>query len=402
LTAEFAPAAATESEMAAEFEYQEFIDGLGSGNVSCTIHRYPKFGNVLEWCEIVALEGAQLDAIRENHGPGKYKLTFRGPNGFMGAKNICIAVPYDKDGPVKPAAGGNNGNGDFMREQLIMQQNMMTALITGMRGPDMGAMMAGMAALMQAMRPADNGAKPVDPLAMFQSIITMYQGLKGKEDKSPLDQIRDVAGVIKEFSSEAKGAGIETGWDALAKVGTEAIDKLSPLLTGIVNAPRPAPAVVTPGRPVASTPAPQLQEVTTGGSDTSMKPPAAQPADDLQHWLSAQLAFLKTKAQAGKEPLFWVDYIFLNPEEPGCQAILYAIRQGATFENLLSFDAQIAQNPQLSTWFRTVYDAIKSELSADVDSGGEGGDSGDVASDGVAGSPGLPGAGSTAVGRPVS
>jgi hypothetical protein len=229
----------------------------------------------------------------------------------------------------------------------------------------------------------------------------MYQTLKPKEEKSELDRLRDTAAVIKEFAGDGKG-GIESGWEALAKVGEKAIDQLSPLLSGITGQKIPAAPVgpVLPVKPAAlSVVSPQ---VLPGASEIPIEQPAISPADDLQHWLGAQLKFFKTKAQAGKDPGFWIDYVFENAEEPGCQAILYAIRQGATFENLLSFDAEIAQNPQLTFWFRTVYDAVKSELSRDVDSGGESGDARHPASDGTTSPPGLPGTGSSPAGFTLS
>jgi hypothetical protein len=378
--------AASDSEITAEFEYQDYVSTLGDTNVTVTIHRFPKFGNVLEWCENASLDRAQLETIRENHGPGKYKLTFRGPTGFMGSKMICIAPEYDKNGTngTKPAANAGAGS-DFIREQLVMQQNLMMALMSSMKGPDIGAMMAGLAAMMTALKPAgDNGAKPVDPLAMFQAILGMYQNLKPKEEKSELDRLRDTAAVIKEFSGEGKAGGIESGWDALATVGKEAIDKLSPILTGVRP---PAPVTITPVKPpVAVLPAPQMN----AAPGVPGQQPAPNTGPNLQQWLIAQLAFFKTKAQAGKDPGFWIDYIFENAEEPGCQAVLYAIRQGATLENLLSFDPEIAQNPQLTLWFREVYLGIRSELPANVDSGREGGDAGDSQRDGAIGSPGLP------------
>lgn len=382
------PEVPTDSEVSAEIEYQDYVSSLDNGNVTVTIHRHPKLGNILEWCENASIERAGLETIRENHGPGKYKLSFRGPTGFMGSKNICIAPEYDKNGTngSKPQAGAN---GDFMREQMAMQQNMMLALVTSMKGPDMGALMAGLAAMMTALRPADT-TKPVDPLAMFNSILSTYQGLKPKEEKSELDRLRETAAVIKEFSGDGKAGGIETGWDALATVGKEAIEKFSPIVGGMMGVKPPAVATVMTPRAPAPLPVPQLRS-----ADVPVTP--VNPDDDLQKWLAAQIGFFKTKAQAGKDPGFWVDYIFENAEEPGCQAILYAVRQGATLENLLSFDPEIAQNPQLTLWFREVYTSVRSEVLRDMDSGGEGGDTGDVKPNGGIGAPGLPAPVSTTV-----
>lgn len=102
----------------------------------------------------------------------------------------------------------------------------------------------------------------------------------------------------------------------------------------------------------------------------------------MQKWIAAQLAFLKSKAQAKKDPEAWIDYILDNDEEPGCRAIITALSLGATFENLLAFDPEIAQNPELLAWFKTLYDGIASEIrnAGDVDSARAAGDSSNVVS----------------------
>jgi hypothetical protein len=109
-----------------------------------------------------------------------------------------------------------------------------------------------------------------------------------------------------------------------------------------------------------------------------------------------QISLFKEKAKAGKDPGFWIDYVFENAEEPGIQAITYAIReyhikQNIPFDNLLAFDPEIAENPQLLVWFREVFEGVKAGLlQGDVDSGGEGGDPRDVVSNAGSSSPGQP------------
>lgn len=370
----------SEAELSAEIEYQDFLSTLGDGNVAVTIHRFPKFGNVMEWCGNPPLQDATLEAIKENHGPGKYKLSFRGPTGFLGSKVVCIAGDF-KD--TKTTGGNSHLTAEtFMQQQLVMQQNLMAALMTGMKAPDVGGMMAGLAAVMTAMKPAENGTKPVDPLAMFQSILTMYQSLRPKEEKSELDRLRDTAAVIKEFSSDSKG--IDGPWDAVASVGKDVVEKLAPVLTGMAGAKMPAPnGSAAPGRPAgAAVTSGALPPSTADGVPAGT---ALNPDENLRQWIATQIAFLKQKALAGKDPGFWIDYIFENAEEPGCQAMLYAIRQGATFEHLLAFDAEIGQNPMLTSWFREVFNGVQSGLQADVDSRGESRDTGDTPPNGSAG-----------------
>jgi hypothetical protein len=374
-----------DAQIAADIEYQEFLATLGDGNVAVTIHRFPKFGNVMEWCDNTTLDQATLEAIRENHGPGKYKLSFRGPQHMLGTKNICIAAPFSKDG--RPAAGKSDAE-TFLQSQLAMQQNLLMSLMGSMKGPDLGGMMAGLAAMMTALKPpVGENAKPVDPVQMFQTIMQIYQGLN-KSDKSPLEQLRDTAAVLKEFSGDG-GGGEMSMWGAIASVGKDAVEKLAPAIASL-GGKNPAVATTQPVMTAARLPA-MLPASAEAGTDGAARPDPSQVSaeDNLRRWLTAQIAYFKEKAKAGKDPGFWIDYVFENSEEPGCQAILYAIRQGATFENLLAFDPEIGQNPQLTLWFTELYNGVKSGLSNDdLDSGREGGNGSDRSENGGIGAPG--------------
>lgn len=115
----------------------------------------------------------------------------------------------------------------------------------------------------------------------------------------------------------------------------------------------------------------------------------------MERWIKAMLAWLKTKARSGKDPEFWIDYIFENQEEPTCESILKAIEQGATFDMLLQFDPEIAENSQLKTWFQTLYDGLYTELHPAVDTAGSSGDTADAPGNASAGTDAL------ATGEPV-
>jgi hypothetical protein len=86
---------------------------------------------------------------------------------------------------------------------------------------------------------------------------------------------------------------------------------------------------------------------------------------------------LKSKALAGKDPEGWAEHVFDNPEEPGNAAILEAMRRGATFQHLLTFDPEIGKNPILAGWFQQFYEALSTELSENVDPPGPGRDAPD-------------------------
>ena len=389
---------------AQEFEIEQFFQEVAPSVSVIHFHRMYPDGRRPQ------IGKAMLDIIREDvyeyvrttyvpkYGGGKYMLIARGDGSrYLGSR--MIEVEGDEKPQSQPVANGNGFSGlpaDIPFHDKLLLYSMFKPQQSQL---DIGAMMAGIAAMMTAMRPPE-GAKPPDPIQMFTVMKDIFQGMKDKNEKSPLDQIRDVAGVIKEFSSDSKG--IDGPWDVVASVGKEAIDKLAPVLTGVMgvkptavspSAVQPRPAV-GPGSgalvPPGSSPVPSPEQ------------PAANPQDNLRAWLQSQVAFLKQKALAGKDPGFWVDYTFENAEEPGCQAMMYAIRQGATFDHLLAFDPEIGQNPTLNFWFREVYDGIRAGLQGDVDSAGPARDGSNDLRDGTTGQTGQPGTRNNGTGQSVS
>jgi hypothetical protein len=209
--------------------------------------------------------------------------------------------------------------------------------------------------------------------------------------------LREVAGVIREFSGDkdSAGAGVDSPWGVVAEIGKQVVAAVGPALSGMVpgSGRSSIPASVLPqqNKPMIPAAASTPNNGGPSNSSTSME-------ENLHRWLISQLAFLKVKALAGKDPGFWIDYVFENAEEPGCQALLYTLRRGATFENLLEFDPQIAENPQLTIWFREVFLGVEAGLLQDnVDSGGGSGDARHVAPNVSSGTPGSAGAGSPGV-----
>jgi hypothetical protein len=113
----------------------------------------------------------------------------------------------------------------------------------------------------------------------------------------------------------------------------------------------------------------------TAGVDTAAAPAAAiagQLPQNVSDWIRVGLAYLKEKARRFRDPGIYVDTILDNDDEPQWAAIVGAIREGATFENLLQFDPEIGQEGMRS-WFQRLYDGVHSELFQAVDSTRAGG-----------------------------
>jgi hypothetical protein len=393
-----------------ELDLDEFLTEIGPSTAVIHILRLKPDGSrpQLGKTTMEAIREDPYEYLRQTYGGGRFMLMFRGSDRRIhGAKTLEVeGAPL-----VQGAPAANNG---ATEEKLPFHDRLLlyNALRPQAPAVDMGAMLAGMAAMMTALRPAD--PKQTDPLEMFRSMMTMLESMKKKEEKDPLTQLREVAGVIKEFSGDG-GKEADSMWGAITSIGKDVIEKAAPILGQVATARVPAqpiaPAPVVartqkdlrlnpPMIPAGAVPGevPGLPAGTVvAGATSSVSPANAE--ENLRKWLGAQIALFKIKARAGKDPGFWIDYVFENDEEPGCQAVLYAIRQGATLENLMAFDAEIAQDVQLTAWFREVYNGVRAGLlQGSMDSGGQGGNPNDDSANAPARVAGPNGAGNPGTG----
>lgn len=338
-------------------EYSRFLEDLGDSQATVTIYRFPRTGTTLDWCENTTIDQAPLEIIKDKHGPGKYRLNFRGPSGYLGCKTVSIAAPY-----LEPSAAiRSNGNGN----QTGLDRELLTVLIANLRPQpqiDMGSLLQGLAAVQP---------KPVafDPATMLAAMVAAFTAMKPSDSPKDdmLEKLPKVLEIVRAFTPESKGE--ENLYTVAKDVGTKLIDAI---------------------RPRSVLPA-TIEQPTNPTPQQSIEDPEAM----FQKWLLAQLQFLKTKANAAKDPAFFADYILDNDEEPGNNAILTALERGASFENLCQFDLDIATNPLLNNWFRQLYENLSTKMStADdaekaLDTGRPGGNVPDPPAHAESGSPAL-------------
>jgi len=297
--------------------------------------------------------------LRDKFGNGKFILQFKDANRRI-VKNLTV----DVEGAAAIVPNGNgNPTGNTFLEQLLL-----TMIAAQRPAPplDMGALMTGLGAMIGALKPSAS-----DPAAMLAAMATTFQQLKPPEDN--VDKALSIISKAKDIAGDNGGGG--DSWPGLIKEGLSAV-------TQVISSRQN-------GNPAG----PLRGNLPPGAVATGMTMTAAYPAENppmarekssdeiLQEWLQAQIGFLKTKARAGKNPDFWAEYTLENPEEPGCAAILEALRRGATFQHLLTFDAEIGKDPMLAGWFQYFYEALQSDPDKDMDSPGPGGDAPNPGSD---------------------
>lgn len=397
-----------------EIEFDEFLEEVGPSTAVIHILRMKPDGSTPQ------IGKTTMDQIREDpweflrstYGGGKFRLLFRGGNReFRGSKVLEV------EGSAVPT-GQAGASGVLSHEKLL--DTMLLSMIQHFQpreipppppALDIGALFAGMASMMTVLKPAAPTEKPADPIQMFQTIMQMYQGMKDKNEKPPLEQLRDVASVIKEFSGD-KGGGEDSMWGAVASIGKDVVEKGSQILG---NMRQPAPAFHTTGNIAPFQPAkptaqfPTLPAALPTTTEIPNQPAPGETAaahsavtlSNTEKWIRVQIGSLKEKAKLNKNPEFWAEYILDNEEDYGPAALLYAVRQGATLETLIAFDPEIGSNPQLTWWFSEVFEGVKAGLNQPMDSGRQGGDEGDDLPNVPARQPGPNGSGGSSDSRPV-
>jgi len=349
-----------------EEDLYTFMEEVGTGISTVDIFRLNKDGSRPH------VDRVTLDALKDDVygylrtlGPAKYLLQFKSADRMIRkSKVIEVAGAVSPNGVVAQPAGAFDHVG-FLREQMAQQQTLLLALIGNMgkgsampdlsflagvlKAPDLTPITALMAAMIT--KKDDGGG-----LALAQTIVKMSRDLApegGRDNDSWLSVIKDVGGKV--------------------------VDNIG----GAFRQPGAPAALLPSGTPIppAAPARPAAQPVPVGGDPIVTR-------ENFAAYLGQALIYLKTKAAADKDVETIADYIVENSEEPQWTAVLGVIEQGATFENLLQFDPEIGQAPQLRAWFEKLYHELHDAIFNDVDRAGKGGNANNPGSNAGAGAPG--------------
>jgi hypothetical protein len=360
-------------ETAEEFELEKFLEEHGEGIARVTVLRVGAKG-ILEKVDTVGTDGLTPEMLRETYGaPATYVLRFKGADGryraqariVLGALKVGEAAAVTGSG----VSGSSNATVDLLKIQIDMM-NQRSAEQAQM----INTLLAGIVNRPAATAPAG------DPATMLTALVTAFSTLQSAVVKTapedPIEKFKSMFTLVKELLPGGPAADVPTEdnpWSVVKEIGARAVDMARPFIE------RAAAGAIIP------------QTTNQPGTPTHAALPAATGEATVKtplQWVKEGLDYLKEKAKANKDPEMFIEYILENGEEMRFAAIIGAVKQGVTFEQLLQFDAEIAQNPTLTEWFKDVFDGIFAELfpdgNAKVDSGGKGGNTGDVASDGVA------------------
>ena len=344
-----------------EWELVDFIEEIGPTIARVFIWRIPKHGDheYIDKVDVSMLKEGAEDYLRDTYGaPCKYFLRFKGSDGrWKFSKTINIGV-VDRDAFLNPASNGHTGshaNGQTSNREIELQKEL--AIMQQRTHETTLALLGNIG----------KGPAAPDPTAMLTGVVAAFTALKGATTADgglDFKKLKEIMGVINEFKTPEKE---ENMFSVVKDLGNKVVETVAGMR-------QPAALPAAPGQVITINPNPPAPGETNQVS--------------VQQWIKAQLHLLKQKAIQGKEVDAWIDYILDNEEEPGCAAIVYAIKQNVTFEQLLQFDPEIAQDPRLTPWFKVLFDGLTAELNAPADSARPPGNTENPRGNGAASTPG--------------
>lgn len=341
---------------ASDFDLLALMDDLGAGVATIDIHRISKDGRrpYVDRVTVDTLRENPFETIREKYGTGKFLIKFRDSGGTY-VKATTIDIDPIHIGPNgQPAPASNTDS--FIKEQMVMQQNLLLALIGAMKPPDMTPIVA-----------AITGNRGPDPSAMLTAVVTAFSTLRGEAPKDGdwLEKAKTIIGLAKDLAPEG-GKDSDDSWLGLLKEGVKTVVPMLPALAQ--QQPQPGGNPPPPPAPAQHIPPLAVQPAQVEGAEMMSAETAAQ-------LITFGLQYLKKKAQAGKDVDFYVDQIMENLDEKQWEVIVYAIeKRGATFQDLIQFDPEIGDSPVLRPWFESLYKGLHDEIFDVPDSQREGGD----------------------------
>jgi hypothetical protein len=273
------------------------------------------------------------EMIKESCGPGQYKVQLQDAQGrYVTSKMIYIdgsrqlwemtrAQAYAAG--AAPAAKTDNGNQlEFLRDQLNRQHEMILKMIeqkNGAQSPGMSEIIPVVTQLLDRLKPAD-----------------------------PAGSIRN---VMEAFSKGIEVAGAAIGGEDAKMTWLKVIERAAEMIPKTVE---------------------HLQLARNGQ-------PAAAPADPLAA-AKQGIAYLKTKAIAGKDVDLYIDLLGDNLDDPSWRPLVEQLYRPYD-EIAKTLDAELLNEPY-RTWFSALRDGILGELQSLSDRERPAGDNTDARKDG--------------------
>lgn len=300
--------------------------------------------------------GELMEKIRDEYGPGEYRVHVRQGEGLIANRPITIAEKLDKPEAMEEKADAF-GPREFialMQSQAASQQQMFAQT---------------MAAFAEVFKGAQSQQPAVDPVAMQNSVLQGMVTLKqlSEDGKKPdVDPVQLLIKGIELSQNLAPKTGETNTTDVLLK-GLEMFPMLAkagetkhPMMPGPGQGHTNPPTGIPPHKSVHSLKAPEPEYAKPNTPRTAETGQPQQPDENEMFMLQAKanLAFLCKQAQGNKDPSLYAELIL---DQMGEQQVMEFIGKPDALDTLAKIEPGVAV---YQGWFLALRTAIL-ELTTD-------------------------------------
>jgi hypothetical protein len=315
----------TEDDLQREEEIQNFVESFGGDVCRVSVYRLNKAGKLAYVGSLSP--GAVTEAlIQETYGEGEYNIRLLDEHGkFLRRRSIVIEGPRREPAPGPgPNSDGNRVQIEMLQQQMLRQHEMLLAMIQ--KGNNSGSSATELASALVQLRSLvkPTESKPTDSLESIRSAIELLnEGIK-------------LAGKAPRGGGEGESK-LET-WRGILEAVPGIVSAVTTLRSGQTTGLQPA------GAPPQGAPQPDPRI-------------GEQPSPEQLAFMRQTLAYLKSKALAGKQVDLVIDWIADNLDEPPWLALTQQIL-AMPFAQLGSIDPDTQVEP-LRNWFYQLYEGLK-------------------------------------------
>lgn len=295
--------------------------------------------------------GELMEKIRDEYGPGEYRVHVRQGEGLIANRPITIAEKLDRP-ETEDKKPDSFGPGEFialMQAQQSNTQAMFAQVMTAMAEAFKGA---------QSQQPA------VDPVAMQNSVLQGMVTLKQLSEDGKKPDVDPVQLLIKGIEL-SQNLAPKTGETNTTDVLLKGLEMFPMLAQAGQRQPSPGQGHTNPPvgldgqKPVHALKGPPQQPEAAPGKVATTEPPK-QPDENEMIMLQAKanLAFLCKQAQGNKDPGLYAELVL---DQMGEEQVMEFIGKPDAIETLAKIDANVAV---YQGWFLALRNAIL-ELTSD-------------------------------------
>ena len=276
--------------------------------------------------------GELMEKIRDDFGPGDYRVHVREGRRLVANRPLSIAEPAKKEESqitARPEIGVNEivsiMTAQMQSQQAIFMQTMQT--------------------IAESLRGVSQQQPSVDPLAMQRSVMETLVSMKGLVEQQPA---KDPTEILMQGITLAKDLVGKDGETNSSDILLEAVKTFAPTISATAMQPKHT------NPPIRGPDGTSINALSGPPNNLQLKTDAQKEREMLmkQSYLKSQLSFLLNLAKDGKDPELYAEVILDQME---VDQVLEFIGKDDALDRLIAIDGKVVQ---YKDWFLQLKDAI--------------------------------------------